>query len=163
MNQPKTIGANPETSMATVQSETVSQRTENSVPAQQRGLKPFRPGQTGNPGGRPKAATDVVKLARDGSEKAIKRLVKLIDSEEDRVALAAAVAVLDRAVGKPAQTVAHATKDAKDIPELTTAELIDLVRSRPGSPRVAAPTTGDGNTDRVHTLHVAEVPPSSAS
>lgn len=161
MNQPKTIGANPETSMATVQSDAVANTTGS------RGgianLKPFKPGQSGNPAGKAKAATDVVKLARDGSEKAIKRLVKLIDSEEDRVALAAAVAVLDRAVGKPAQTVAHATKDAKDIPELTTAELIDLVRSRPGSPRVAASTTGDGNTDRVHTLHVAEVPPSSAS
>lgn len=161
MNQPKTIGANPETSMATVQSKATENATGN------RGgianLKPFKAGQSGNPLGRPKAATDVVKLARDGSEKAIKRLVKLIDSEEDRVALAAAVAVLDRAVGKPAQTVAHATKDAKDIPELTTAELIDLVRSRPSSPRVAAPATGDGNTDRVHALHVAEVSTSTAS
>lgn len=121
-------------------------------------LKPFKKGQSGNPAGRPKAATDIVKIARDNSDKALKRLVKLIDSEEERVALAAAMAVLDRAVGKPAQTVAHATKDVKDIAELTTAELISILdhaRNGRGREGAASSQAGNGEPNSVHALHSA--------
>lgn len=46
-----------------------------------------------------------MQLAKDGSSKAIKRLVKLIDDEDPKVAIAASTAVLDRALGKPKQAV----------------------------------------------------------
>lgn len=59
----------------------------------------------GNPGGRPRIADNVKRLARKHSEKAVHMLVKLIDSEDERTALAASNALLDRAVGKPAQAV----------------------------------------------------------
>lgn len=68
-------------------------------------LKPFKPGQSGNPSGRPKKDRDLTLLAKDESEKALKVLIKLMGSDDDRVALQAAQAILDRAVGKPRQTV----------------------------------------------------------
>lgn len=65
----------------------------------------FKPGQSGNPGGRPKADREVVALAREGSVRAIGRLIELIESENLRVAVSAANSVLDRAFGKPTQPI----------------------------------------------------------
>jgi hypothetical protein len=68
---------------------------------------PWAKGQSGNPGGRPKAEREVIELAREGSVRAIGRLVQLIESEDGRVAIAAANSVLDRAFGKPTQPLAN--------------------------------------------------------
>ncbi len=62
-------------------------------------------GQSGNPGGRPKVNSKVRDLARAKSLQAMKRLIKLTESEDERIALAASNAVLDRALGRPAQAV----------------------------------------------------------
>jgi hypothetical protein len=68
-------------------------------------LTKWQPGQSGNPGGRPRKLRDVTELALEASPKAIQRLIKLVDSKDERVALAAAQAVLDRAIGKPSQAI----------------------------------------------------------
>jgi len=60
----------------------------------------FQKGQSGNPGGRPKAEREVIRLARAASPAAVKRLVELVKSDDPRAAIAAANAVLDRAFGK---------------------------------------------------------------
>ena len=65
----------------------------------------FQKGQSGNPGGRPKVAEAVRKLAQDHGQEAIERLVALMRGEDARVAQAAAGALLDRGFGKPAQTI----------------------------------------------------------
>jgi hypothetical protein len=64
--------------------------------------KQFKPGQSGNRTGN-KGSTygEVVQIARQYSEKAIRRLVELTDSDDERVAFMASQAVLDRAFGKP--------------------------------------------------------------
>jgi hypothetical protein len=60
----------------------------------------YLPGITGNPGGRPKLAPDVKSALAAGSIAAAQRLVDLIKSEDERVALAASMALLDRVLGK---------------------------------------------------------------
>lgn len=60
----------------------------------------WKPGETGNPHGRPTLASV---LARRHTDAAIERLVKALD--EPRHAVAAAVALLDRGWGKPKEQV----------------------------------------------------------
>lgn len=101
---------------------TVSKRTGNSA-----NLKPFQKGQSGNPSGRPKQNKDVAEVARENAEKAIRRLAKLVDSDDDRVALAAAQAVLDRAVGKPVQSINSTVENKRDIRDLSGRELDERI------------------------------------
>lgn len=66
----------------------------------------FQKGQSGNPGGRPKECAEVKALAQQHSLEAIHRLVELMrQSEDKKLAKAAADSLLDRGLGKPAQAV----------------------------------------------------------
>ena len=61
----------------------------------------FLPGQSGNPGGRPKDEHRVAELARSCTLEAIDTLVELMrDSKDERVRGTAAQALLDRGWGK---------------------------------------------------------------
>lgn len=71
----------------------------------------FKPGQSGNPGGRPKEEVHVRELARQHGPAAIQALVNALGDPRTRVA--AAAALLDRGYGRPAQTVAMASLDEK--------------------------------------------------
>jgi hypothetical protein len=66
---------------------------------------PFKPGQSGNPGGRPKALMAVINLAREHTEASIAALAEIRDSKSapDSARIAACVALLDRGWGKPTQ------------------------------------------------------------
>jgi hypothetical protein len=66
----------------------------------------FKPGQSGNPGGRPKAIVEVQELARRETAASIAALVRIRDAEDTPPAavVAAATALLDRAWGKPVAT-----------------------------------------------------------
>lgn len=67
---------------------------------------PFQPGQSGNPGGRPKAVARVRDLAREHTETAIDVLVQIATSGESEAArVSAASAILDRGYGKPTQPI----------------------------------------------------------
>lgn len=61
-------------------------------------------GQSGNPGGRPKEDAEVKALARQFGPEAINRLADLMRGESPKVAVSAAIALLDRGYGKPTQT-----------------------------------------------------------
>ena len=61
----------------------------------------FRPGQSGNPGGRPRQ--DVITLARAHTREAIEALVEALKRPKE--AVPAAVALLNRGWGTPAQTI----------------------------------------------------------
>jgi hypothetical protein len=63
----------------------------------------FKPGRSGNPGGRPKAALDVQELARTHTTAAIRALARGLSDPKQYVA--AANALLDRAYGRPAQRI----------------------------------------------------------
>jgi hypothetical protein len=66
---------------------------------------PFAPGQSGNPSGRPKEAAAVKALARQFTTEAIEKLVELMRGDDKKLARAAAVDILDRAIGKPTQMI----------------------------------------------------------
>ncbi|MBV8513432.1 MAG: hypothetical protein JO289_24975 [Xanthobacteraceae bacterium] len=69
----------------------------------------FKPGQSGNPGGRPKQFTEVLELLRDDSQASIDRLKYLREhGKPDSVQAYCANALLDRAWGRPAQAVLQA-------------------------------------------------------
>lgn len=62
----------------------------------------FTPGQSGNPGGRPRLEGAIRELAQRAAPEALAELIRLSqESKDDRVRVNAASAVLDRAVGKP--------------------------------------------------------------
>jgi hypothetical protein len=61
----------------------------------------FKPGESGNPGGRTASFAECQRLAREASPDAMRRLIELIRSSDERVALMAADKVLERAWGKP--------------------------------------------------------------
>lgn len=65
--------------------------------------RPFVKGQSGNPHGRPKAEGKVRAYAQRKGMAAIKKLFKLMNDDNPRVAVVAAQAVLDRAFGKSPQ------------------------------------------------------------
>ena len=90
----------------------------------------WSPGQSGNPGGRPKVAAEVRDLAREYAGKAIKRLVGLMDSKNQPVALRAAEAVLDRGYGRPLQAM-KLPEDPQEKPrslDLTKFTIVYLIR-----------------------------------
>ena len=76
---------------------------------------PFKPGQSGNPGGRPKAIAEVLDLARKETAASIRTLARIRDDEEAPHAARAtsAIALLDRAWGKP--TTMLATEENKGL------------------------------------------------
>jgi len=65
----------------------------------------FVTGTSGNAGGRPKTAPDVRSALEAGSLAAAQRLVELVNSPDERVSLAASMALLDRVLGKAPASV----------------------------------------------------------
>jgi hypothetical protein len=66
----------------------------------------FQKGQSGNPGGRPKAAETVRDLARSHTTEAMQALVKIATKGKSESAkVQAATAILERGWGKPLQQV----------------------------------------------------------
>ena len=62
--------------------------------------RPFQPGSSGNPGGRPRAAHSIQELARKHAPEAIKTLAEIAKKGTPGARVSAAVALLDRAYGK---------------------------------------------------------------
>lgn len=61
----------------------------------------WKKGQSGNPGGKPKEFAIVRKQLRDAVPGALQRLVDLVGSDDERVALLACKEILNRTLGVP--------------------------------------------------------------
>lgn len=89
--------------------------------------RPFKKGQSGNPGGRPAAIAEVRDLAREQTEKSLKALVSIRDDKKAPPAarVSAANSLLDRGWGKATQIIAG----DEESPFKLTVEIIDPTRS----------------------------------
>jgi hypothetical protein len=73
--------------------------------------RPFKKGQSGNPGGRPKVVAEIRELARAHTAEAIHTLVSIMTNPKSPPAarVSSANALLDRAFGKPPHDVTSQT------------------------------------------------------
>ena len=96
----------------------------------------FRPGQTGNPGGRPKG---VAALARQHADAAIDFLAKLLvdESAASSARVQAAREILDRGYGKPIAMSADVTDNLDDVSVEELREVIHALREAEETARVA--------------------------
>jgi hypothetical protein len=92
----------------------------------------FQPGQSANPGGRPKLPDELKARLRDLSGRAIDALEDALKSADERIRVSAAAQILDRAYGKPASSI-DATVRAETIDPVQAhlQALINLVESPP--------------------------------
>lgn len=94
----------------------------------------FQKGQIANPNGRPKQLNQAVALARKYTESAMNVLVRQLASEKEEIAHKAAIALIDRAWGKPAEVPPEDAPDnTPTVLGFTREELkllLDEIRSR---------------------------------
>jgi hypothetical protein len=67
--------------------------------------RPWKPGQSGNPSGRSRAADELRKALEQDAPHARQRLRELLDSDDESIALRAAEFVIDHVKGRPTQAV----------------------------------------------------------
>jgi Family of unknown function (DUF5681) len=65
----------------------------------------FKKGESGNPGGRPKLPTDIREAFKARTQEALEVLTRCLHSDDDRIPIMAAQAILDRGFGKRVQSV----------------------------------------------------------
>src|ERR1700761_6255303 len=87
----------------------------------------FKPGQSGNPSGRPKQNVHVSELARQYTQDAIRCLASIINDEKapPSARTTAANSLLDRGYGKPIQQLEHGgIEGGNPIPAVLRVEFI---------------------------------------
>jgi hypothetical protein len=100
----------------------------------------WKPGQSGNAKGRPPMLTAIAPMARKHSEKAIRTLVEIAEKgTPDSARVSAAVALLDRGFGRPAQSIEMDLQLSKSFAAMSLEELQE-VRQRLASLALASPT-----------------------
>jgi len=89
---------------------------------------PFVKGQSGNPGGRPKADGNIQQLARQHGPEAIAELVRIMrEGKSDASRASAAIAILDRGWGKPPQYSSGDAVQFRRAVDLTDDELATII------------------------------------
>jgi Family of unknown function (DUF5681) len=81
----------------------------------------FRPGQSGNPGGRPKAERNVRELAQQHTVEAVEALVDVVRTGKPAERVQAATALLDRGWGRPSASI--------EMTSTVKTSLVDLLTS----------------------------------
>lgn len=90
----------------------------------------FKPGQSGNPGGRPKRTQqelDLIAACKERTPAALAVIESImLEGENERNKLAAAQAIIERAYGKAVQPVEASGRDGGPIETVTTVTLVAL-------------------------------------
>lgn len=95
----------------------------------------FKPGQSGNPGGRPKIATALKANGLDANkltEELVKELIAVVRSEDKKSASwrFAVETLLNHVVGKPKETFEFVgSRDLGEIAGMTDEELLEIVEA----------------------------------
>jgi hypothetical protein len=90
------------------------------------------PGHSANPGGRPGVPEVIKATLRELSPRAVKRLGELLDSEDERIQLEAAKAILDRHLGRPA--IQADISLSRGVADGHLAALLEVARKRRAEP-----------------------------
>ena len=90
------------------------------------------PGRSANPGGRPGVPEVIRATLRELSPRAVERLGELLDSEDERIRLEAAKAILDRHLGRPAIQADLTVRAGASADHLQA--LIEIARKRRAEP-----------------------------
>jgi hypothetical protein len=90
------------------------------------------PGRSANAGGRPGVPEVIKATLRELSPRAVERLGELLDSEDERIRLEAAKAILDRHLGRPAIQADLTLKGGASTEHLQA--LIEMARRRRAEP-----------------------------
>ena len=89
----------------------------------------WKPGQSGNPGGKTKLELEVRRMAQDSSAAVMEKIIDIcLTTDEDRVAVVAGQIVLERAFGKPKESMPGDDPSAgkPDLTRLSQKELGNL-------------------------------------
>lgn len=99
--------------------------------------KPFQPGNSANPGGRPKKTAEertLEQMCRDKTPDALAVLIGIMEGgENERNRMAAAMAVIERAHGKPVQPTTLSGPDGGKVDMNWTVEFVKP-RNEPPAP-----------------------------
>jgi hypothetical protein len=98
-------------------------RASSSTGKQRHAASLWKPGQSGNPGGRPRTPHDLPALCREHTAEAVQRLVAIMRADDDGRALAAIQQLLDRGWGRPITPIVDET-------EGTSLTLLHLIAAR---------------------------------
>lgn len=112
-------------------------------------LRPWQPGQSGNPGGRPRIVGELKDLAREHTAEAFKTLLDVCQDTEAPPAarVAAAAHILDRGYGKPTQTVNATVNHVK---QMTDAELLAFLAGADASDSSEGVAASPGDKGLAH-------------
>jgi hypothetical protein len=102
-------------------------------------LTPFKPGQSGNPSGRPKG---IAALARQHTDKALDVLVNALDDDDARVRVAASKEILDRGYGKSIAMTADLSNKLDAFDDDAIESAIDVLRAAIAGPEPVAQGKG---------------------
>lgn len=90
--------------------------------------KPFQPGKTGNPGGRPKKTEEertLEQMCRDKTPDALGVLIQIMESgEQERNRMTAAMAIIERGYGKAVQPTTIGNPDGTKMDMNMTVTLV---------------------------------------
>ena len=108
--------------------------------------RPFKKGQSGNPGGKSKERESLAEIARNATPEALRTMITIMRSEKASFAVRAYCAdkIIDRAYGKPPQqnNVFVGTAQ-RNISQLSDQELLEIIERGRATPALSPPRAED--------------------